>query len=142
MAALLAWPVLAHAYASVHADAGEPTDTRTAAFDATFGKLSGPASLDSNTASYDTDLERLRALLPVGDLARDARFRSLYCASDKWRDAQDGLAYSDGALAVARDARDPASEARAMLCRAGYIGLIGGTQRSLPEVEKAIASQP
>ena len=139
MAALLAWPVLAHAYASVHADAGEPTDTRTAAFDATFGKLSGPASLDSNTASYDTDLERLRALLPVGDLARDARFRSLYCASDKWRDAQDGLAYSDGALAVARDARDPASEARAMLCRAGYIGLIGGTQRSLPEVEKAIA---
>ena len=139
MAALLAWPLAAHASAPVHADADEPTDTRAAAFDATLRKLLGPESLDGNTASHDADLERLRALLPANDPAREARFRSIYCASSRWKDAQRGLAYADEALALARDARDPASEARALLCRAGYIMQISGTRRGLPEVEKAIA---
>ena len=139
LAALLAWPVLALASTSRHAEGEEPTTTRAAAFDATFQKVVGPASLDSSTDAYDADLERLRALLPIGDDPRDVRFRSVYCGSAKWKDVQQGLAYSDEALKRARDARDIASEARATLCRATYIMLISGSQRGLPELERAIA---
>lgn len=135
----MAWPLVAFAATSQHADAGEPTSTRASAFDATLRKVVGPESLDSSTDAYDADLERLRALLPAGDAQRDARFRSVYCGSSKWKDAEQGLAYSDEALRRARDARDTASEARAMLCRATYIMRISGSQRGLPEVEKVIS---
>jgi diguanylate cyclase (GGDEF)-like protein len=136
---LLAWPVLAFASASPHADADEPISTRAAAFDATLQKVIGPESLDSSSDDYDANLERLRALLPADDPAREVRFRSVYCGSGKWKDIERGLEYSDAALALARDARDLASEARAILCRTNYIQLTSGTQRGLPEVEKAIA---
>ena len=139
LAALMAWPLVAFAATSRYADAPEPTSTRAAAFDATLQKVVGPASLDSTFDAYDADLERLRALLPPGDMQREARFRSVYCGSSKWKDPKQGLAYSDEALRLARDARDVASEARAMLCRSAYIMLVSGSQRGLPEVEKAIA---
>ena len=139
VAALMAWPLVAFAATSRHADAPEPASTRAAAFDATLQKVVGPASLDSTFDAYDADLERLRALLPPGDMHREARFRSVYCGSSKWKDPKQGLAYSDEALRLARDARDVASEARAMLCRSAYIMLVSGSQRGLPEVEKAIA---
>ena len=139
LAALLAWPTAALASTAMHLEAGEPTSTRTAAFDATFRKVVGPESLETTTEAYDADLERLRALLPAGDTARDVRFRSVYCGSSKWKDATRGLAYSDAALTMARDARDIASEARAMLCRAAYIMMLSGSQRGLPEVDKVIA---
>ncbi len=140
LAALLAWSPLALAStSSVHVDADEPTSTRTAAFDATLQKVIGPQSLDSSSDAYDADLERLRALLPADDAAREVRFRSVYCGSSKWKDARQGLAYSDDALRRARDARDIAAEARAMLCRASYIMLESGSQRGLPEIEKVIA---
>ena len=139
MAALLAWPLALPAFAQMHAGADEPTSTRAAAFDATWQRVIGPASLDSSADAYDADLERLRALLPAGDHARDARFRSVYCGSSKWKQPQQGLDYSDAALELAREARDPAAEARAMLCRAAYIMSISGSQRGLPEVDKAIA---
>ncbi len=136
---LLAWPALACAFAAPHPGTDEPTSTRAAAFDATLRKVTGPESLDSSSDAYDADLERLRALLPADDPARDVRFRSVYCGSSKWKDIERGLEYSDTALKLARDARDPASEARAILCRTNYIQLTSGTQRGLPEVEKAIA---
>jgi diguanylate cyclase (GGDEF)-like protein len=139
LAALMAWPLAAFAATSQHADANEPTSTRTAAFDATLQEVLGPASLDSTFDAYDADLERLRALLPAGDMPREVRFRSVYCGSSKWKDPKQGLAYSDEALRLARDARDVASEARSLLCRAAYIMLTSGSQRGLPEVEKAIA---
>jgi diguanylate cyclase (GGDEF)-like protein len=138
LAALMAWPSVAFAATSQHADANEPTSTRAEAFDATLQKVLGPVSLDSTTDAYDADLERLRALLPAGDIPREVRFRSVYCGSSKWKEPKQGLAYSDEALRLARDARDVASEARAMLCRAAYIMLLSGSQRGLPEVEKAI----
>ena len=139
LAALLAWPLAAFATTAWHAGAVEPTSTRAAAFDATLQKVVGPESLETSTAAYDADLERLRALLPAGDIAREVRFRSVYCGSTKWKDPKQGLAYSDEALKRARDARDAVSEARSMLCRATYIMLISGSQRGLPEVEKVIA---
>ena len=134
----MAWPLVAFAATAQHADAYEPTSTRTAAFDATLQKVVGPESLDSTFDAYDADLERLRALLPAGDMPREVRFRSVYCGSSKWKDPKQGLAYSDEALRLARDARDVASEARAMMCRAAFIMLLSGSQRGLPEVEKAI----
>ncbi|WP_374609358.1 diguanylate cyclase [Thermomonas sp.] len=135
----MAWPLVAFAATPQHADAYEPTSTRTAAFDATLQRVVGPEWLESTFAAYDADLERLRALLPAGDMPREVRFRSVYCGSSKWKEPEQGLAYSDEALRLARDARDVASEARAMLCRATYVILVSGSQRGLPEVEKAIA---
>ena len=139
LAALLAWPLATHASVAMDADAGEPTDTRAAAFDATLYTLTGPQSLDSRTDVYNANLERLRALLPAGDRLRDARFRSLYCTSARWKDVRSGLLYSDEALKRARDVHDTASEARALLCRATFIMRISGSQRGLPELDKAIA---
>ncbi len=130
----------AAAFAEIAVGAGiEPSSTRTAAFDETFQRVVGPASLDASTDAYNADLERLRALLPADDAAREVRFRSVYCGSRRWKDAALGLAYSDEALRMARDARDIASEARAMLCRAAHVMNTSGSQRGLPEVEKAIA---
>ena len=78
-----------------------PTAQATA-FDTILQRVIGPASLDASSTDYDADLQRLRAALPAGDRARDARFRSVYCGSSTWRDPVQGLAYADGALALAR----------------------------------------
>ena len=111
---------------------------QAAAFDQTLQRVIGPDSLSATGTAYDADLERLRTTLPAGDQARDARLRSVYCGSSTWRDAVEALAYSDAALALARDLHDTASEARALLCRAEYVMLTSGTQRGLPEVDKAV----
>ena len=124
------------------AQSGQATAVTTAqatTFDTILERVIGPASLDASSTDYDADLQRLRALLPAGDMPREVRFRSVYCGSSKWKEPEQGLAYSDEALRLARDARDVASEARAMLCRATYVMLVSGSQRGLPEVEKAIA---
>lgn len=112
--------------------------SQAATFDAVLQRIVGPASLVATGAAYDADLERLRAALPPGDQARDARFRSVYCGSPTWRDPVQALAYSDAALALARELHDTASEARALLCRAEYVMLTSGTQRGLPDVDKAV----
>lgn len=111
---------------------------QAAAFDQTLQRVIGPDSLSATGTAYDADLERLRTTLPAGDQARDARFRSVYCGSSTWRNPVEALAYTDAALALARDVRETASEARALLCRAEYVMLTSGTQRGLPEVDKAI----
>jgi diguanylate cyclase (GGDEF)-like protein len=139
LAALCAWPLATPAGEPLPDGAIKPTQTRAAAFDATFEKVVGPASLDASSAAYDAELERLSALLPDGDRQRDVRFRSVYCGSERWKDPQRGLAYSDEALARARDLHDIASEARAMVCRAYFIMLISGSQRGLPEYNKVVA---
>ncbi len=118
--------------------AAEPAVTREAAFDETFQKVVGPASMDASSTVYNANLERLRALLSDADHVRDVRFRSVYCGSDSWKDPAAGLAYSDEALKRARDLHDLASEARAMLCRANFIELISGSQRGLPEYDKVV----
>ena len=110
----------------------------TAAFDTLLDKLTGPASLQATSADYERDLERLRGLLPAGDRARDARFRSVYCGSLRWKDPVEGLAYAEGALALARDLHDTPSQARALLCRAAYTMLASGSRRGLPDLDKAI----
>ncbi len=112
--------------------------SQAAAFDEVLQRIVGPASLSATGTAYDADLERLRTTLPAGDQAREARFRSVYCGSSTWRDPVQALAYSDDALARARDLSDTASEARALLCRAEYVMLTSGTQRGLPEVDKAV----
>jgi diguanylate cyclase (GGDEF)-like protein len=139
LAALAAASPWVCAQTAMHHDASEPASTRAAAFDETFQRVIGPASLETTTQAYEADLERLRALLPANDPVRDLRFRSVYCGSLRWKDAEQGLAYSDAALRRARDVRDLASEARAMLCRAAYIMQTSGSQRGLPELDKAIA---
>ncbi len=140
MVVLCAWPTDSLAATSTNRPVVvEPTHTREAAFDATLLKLIGPASLDATSGAYEADLERLRALLPKDDRVREARLHSVYCGSETWKDPASGLAYSDRALRLARDLRDVASEARAILCRANYIMLTSGSKRGLPEIEKSIA---
>jgi diguanylate cyclase (GGDEF)-like protein len=117
----------------------EPVDTRVRAFDAVFARIVGPESLDATTEAYDADLERLRGLLPPGDAVREARLHAVYCGSSRWKNAAQGLAYSEQARRMARDARDVGSEARALLCRAGYTMQTSGSRRGLPDVDRAIA---
>ena len=136
--ALCAWSLAAPASVPPSDAAIKPGSTREAAFDATFEKVIGPASLDATSTAYEADLQRLNALLPARDRQRDVRFRSVYCGSAAWKDPKSGLAFSDEALKRARDLLDLASEARAMLCRAGYIMQISGSKRGLPEIDKVI----
>lgn len=139
LAALCAWPWATAASASLRGTTSEPVNTREAAFDETFQKVVGPSSMETSSAEYDGELERLQALLPAGDPAREVRLRSVYCGSSNWKNPERGLTYSDEARKRARDLRDVASEARAMLCRARYIMAISGSQRGLPEYDKVIA---
>ncbi|MEO6155350.1 MAG: tetratricopeptide repeat-containing diguanylate cyclase [Thermomonas sp.] len=140
LAALAALPALSTAApTAMRPLVVEPGTTQAAAFDTIFQKVVGPASLDATRVAYDADLERLRALLPKGDRLRQARLRSVYCGSSTWKDPVRGLAYSDQALELARELRDVESEARAILCRAGYIMLTRGAQHGQPEIDKAIA---
>ena len=135
--ALLAMPGLLLAQPNPAPDTPAPSG-QAAAFDEALQRVIGPGSLSATGTAYDADLERLRTTLPAGDQAREARFRSVYCGSSTWRDPVQALAYSDDALARARDLSDTASEARALLCRAEYVMLTSGTQRGLPEVDKAV----
>ena len=109
-----------------------------ATFDTILQRVIGPGSLSASSTGYDADLQRLHAALPAGDQARDARLRSVYCGSSTWRDPIQGLAYADGALVLARDLNDTASQARALLCRAEFVMQTSGTQRGLPDMDKAV----
>ena len=71
LAALAAASPWAAATRTMHYEAAEPASTREAAFDETFQRVVGPASLDATSEGYEADLERLRALLPADDPARD-----------------------------------------------------------------------
>lgn len=139
LATLCAWPLATLVSPPLRGAVSEPVNTRQAAFDETFQKVVGPSSIETSSAEYDGYLERLQALLPAGDQAREAQLRSVYCGSSNWKNPERGLIYSDDARKRARDLRDVASEARAMLCRARYIMSISGSQRGLPEYDKVIA---
>lgn len=138
LAALVAWPWATPARVPPHGGTNDSAVTGKTAFDATFKKVVGPTSMEASSAAYEGDLQRLHALLPANDRARDVQFRSVYCGSRTWQNPKRGLAYSDEALKRARDLHDVAAEARAMLCRAHYIKLTSGSQRGLPEYDKVI----
>ena len=139
LAALCAWPVATLASVPTQVGASDATATREDAFDATLEKVVGPTSMEASSTEYEGYMKRLQALLPAGDPLRDARFRSVYCGSRSWKDAERALAYSNEALRRARNLHDIASEARAMLCRAQYIMAVSGSQRGLPEYDKVVA---
>lgn len=135
--ALLAIPGALLAQADPTPAATAPT-SQAAAFDEALQRVIGPASVSANSSAYDAELDRLRAALPAGDAARDVRLRAVYCGSSRWRDPVEGLAYAEEALALARNLHDTASEARTLLCRTQYVMLTSGTQRGLPDVDKAV----
>lgn len=135
---LCACSVASPASVPLKGGASQPSVTREAAFDATLEKVVGPTSMEASSTAYEGFLQRLKALLPAGDKLRDAQFRSVYCGARTWKDAKRGLAYSDEALKRARNVRDIASEARAMLCRAEFIMVLSGLQRGLPEYDKVV----
>jgi diguanylate cyclase (GGDEF)-like protein len=95
--------------------------------------------MDMTYEAYEADLQQLRALLPIGDRAREVQFRSVYCGSDAWKDTKQGLAYTDDAQRRAREARDLASQARAQFCRVGYVQLLQGTRQALAEANRLVA---
>jgi diguanylate cyclase (GGDEF)-like protein len=135
-----AWPFACAAIGFVPPDAAEPQPIVPAAeFDTVFQRVVGPASLDASTPDYERDLERLRILLPSVDVARSVRFRSVYCGSQRWKDAGRGLAYSEQAVQAALDAGDHASQARALLCRSAYLSLRDGSRHGLPDIDRALA---
>lgn len=135
----LAWPCMCFAIGFVPPDVVQSqAPTPAAEFDTVFQRVVGPASLDASTADYERELDRLRALLPAVDAAREVRFRSVDCGSTRWKDVARGLAYSEQALQAARDNGDRASQARALLCRSGYLSLRDGTSHGLPDLDRAL----
>lgn len=114
-------------------------DSRAQQFDAVFQRVIGPESMDIPREEYDTHLERLRALLPPGDRARDAQFRSVYCGSERLKDYRQALAYSSDAEQRAKATGDRTSQVRAMFCKSLYIELLDGSAQALAELEQAVA---
>ncbi|MBN8716083.1 MAG: diguanylate cyclase [Stenotrophomonas sp.] len=120
-------------------DAPPAPPSKAAQFDAVFQNVIGPGSMDAPYETYVGWLEQLRILLPPGDNAREVQFRSVYCGSPRWKDAQQGLAYTDDALRRARAARDIASQGRAQFCRVGFVQLLRGTRQAIAEADKLVA---
>lgn len=125
--------------AGAQQQAGDAGADRAIQFDAVFERVVGPSSMDSTSADYDNNLERLRVLLPPGDKARDIQFRSVYCGSERWKDPVRGLAYSDEALRRAQAAGDIASEGRARFCRVSFLSILKGGKEALAEAERMVA---
>lgn len=125
--------------AGAQQQAGDAGADRAIQFDAVFERVVGPSSMDSTSADYDNNLERLRALLPSGDKARDIQFRSVYCGSERWKDPVRGLAYSDEALRRAQAVGDIASEGRARFCRVSFLSILNGGKEALAEAERMVA---
>lgn len=120
-------------------DAQRAPPTQAAQFDAILQNVVGPSSMDAPYETYTAWLEQLRTLLPPGDAVRDVQFRSVYCGSPRWKDPQQGLAYTDDALRRARVARDIASQGRALFCRVGFVQLLYGTRQAIAEADKLVA---
>ena len=116
-----------------------PGADRASQFDTVFERIVGPSSMDSISADYDANLERLRVLLPPGDQARDIQFRSVYCGSERWKDPDRGLAYANEALRRAQAAGDIASEGRARFCRVDFLSTLKGGKEALAEAERMVA---
>ncbi|MCC7095996.1 MAG: diguanylate cyclase [Thermomonas sp.] len=111
---------------------------RAELFDMHFERVVGPDSMDSTSKAYEADLEAMRTLLPPGDAARNVRFRSVYCTSNRWENLARGLAYSDDALKRAQAIGDFGSQARAQFCRANFISMIHGSPRGLVELDTLV----
>lgn len=114
-----------------------PGSTPTEQFDEVFQRVVGPGSMDASRDDYDADLERLNALLPSGDTAREVKFRSVYCGSDRLGDYPQALAYSTDAVQRASAIGDVASQARALFCKALYVELLDNARAALAELETA-----
>ena len=135
----LAWPWACLAVGFAPPDMVEPrAPTPASEFDAVFQRVVGPASLETSTPDYERELDRLRALLPAVDAVREVRFRSVDCGSTRWKDAARGLAYAERALQAARNNGDRASQARALVCRSGFMMLRDGSRHALPDLDRAL----
>ncbi|MCL6619163.1 MAG: diguanylate cyclase [Thermomonas hydrothermalis] len=113
--------------------------TRAARFDAVLQKVIGPESMDASTSDYAAWLEQLRVLLPPGDRTREVQFRSVYCTSPRWKDPQQGLAYSDEALKAAQAVGDLASQGRALFCRTNFVQTLRGTRQAITDADRMVA---
>ena len=129
---------LALATGAALAQPAQPTP-QAAQFDAVFEKIVGPDSMDAPIDGYLANIERLRTLIPAGDVARDIRFRSVYCGSDTWKDPKQGLAFTDNAFRLAQAAGDIASQGRALFCRANFTAELHGTRAALDDANQVVS---
>jgi diguanylate cyclase (GGDEF)-like protein len=116
-----------------------PLSRSAAGFDALFGQLNGPGSLDMTTSSWDRALERLSALAPAGDRRRDIQLRSVDCSHSRWGTSPALAAYIDAAKLAAVRAHDVASQARLAVCQAAFEELGGRGQAAITTLGTAFA---
>lgn len=109
------------------------------AFDALYARITGPASLEAFASESNADLDRLRKLLPPGDAVRELRYRTVYCASNRWTDNERALDYARETLRRAEAMHDLAAQGRALICTTGYVLPLQGLQPALAEMDKAVA---
>ena len=67
------------------------------------------------------------------------QFRSVYCTSPRWKDPQQGLAYSDEAFKAAQAAGDLASQGRALFCRTNFVQTLHGTRQAITDADRMVA---
>ncbi len=116
-----------------------PPARSAAAFDALFGQLNGPGSLDMTTSGWDRALERLAALAPPGDPRRDIQLRSVDCSHSRWGTSPALAAYIDAARLAAVGAHDVGSQARLAICQASFEDLGGHGQAAITTLGTAFA---
>jgi diguanylate cyclase (GGDEF)-like protein len=140
LALLLACALTSGACAAAPAQspAVRPAAGSATAFDALFGRLNGPASLDMSTATWDRSVERLAALAPAGDARREIRLKSLDCSHSRWGTSPALSTYIAQAMQAAVRQRDLGSQARLALCQAAFQDLGGAGQAAITTLGSAL----
>ncbi|WP_189457718.1 GGDEF domain-containing protein [Cognatilysobacter bugurensis] len=107
---------------------------------AAFDRLAAHLDDDATVLSIEQrrqENNRLRALIPPGDTARELRWRALACWSQH-DDVQAGLAFAHDSLARARRAEDRVAEVRLGYCLGNHRELSETSQAALDEYARAL----
>ena len=136
---LLAGLLLASAaIAQERAGARLPADGRASAFDRLFERLDSEEFKPSSLEEAQSELARLRALIPPGDARRELQFRSLACFQPP-DDAAASLEIARRGVAEARLRRDLEAEARFTYCQAMFAELVRGPREAADLYSQGIA---
>ncbi|TBR13722.1 MAG: diguanylate cyclase [Lysobacter sp.] len=111
---------------------------RTEDFDALFRQIDDEHITQATPEESKSDLARLHALIPRGDVRRELLYRSLACFEPP-DDARASLAYAQQGLADARQLGDAELEARFLYCRGAFEEMVGNSRDVIPLYTQAIA---
>ena len=118
--------------------AAAAASSQAAAFDTLFKRLDDGEIATLTAGQLPQRLTELQRLVPVGDVVRELRYRSMHCDWSFDNDAKGQLAYAQAGLDRAQRAGDAALQARFHYCRAAAQGQLGTTDEVLADYEAGI----